>query len=302
MAARIIFNGQEYDSPEAMPQAVRTAYQEALAKLEDADQNGVADIHERGETENVIMIQESSIRVNGREFKDVDSMPAPVRALYAYAMRQAEANQQGLREISTTGDSGPGARAGSLPAHPDEDFLRAIDRTEHALNRGLLILMGVAVGGIIVGGGWMVWQLDAGFRRQGGGGFYIGRGFLVAVVLTGIVGIGIAIWLMLKKQESPETSAPRDSAPDAQTTPAQAHRNEGFLRALDTSEHALARVLQILLGVGAGGVVAGGVWMISHMDASSQSQAGGLFVGIGVLVALACIAGIYISLEMRLKK
>ncbi len=162
--------------------------------------------------------------------------------------------------------------------------------------------MGVAVGGIIVGGGWMVWQLEAGFRRQGGGGFYIGRGFLVAVVLTGIAGIGIAIWLMLKKQKSPETSAPRDSAPDAQTTPAQAHRNEGFLRALDTSEHALARVLQILLGVGAGGVVAGGVWMISHMDASSQSQAGGLFVGIGVLVALACIAGMYISLEMRLKK
>ena len=301
MATRLIFNGQEYDSAEAMPQAVRAAYEAALAKLEDADQNGVADILERGETGNVIMIQDSSIRVNGREFKDVTSMPALVRALYEYAMRQAEANQQGLREISTTGDSGPGARAGSLRAHPYEDFLRAINRTEHALNRGLLILMGVAVGGIIVGGGWMVWQLDAGFRSQGGG-FYIPREFLVAVVLTGIAGIGIAFWMMLKQQGSPVTSAPGDSAPDAQTTPPQAHRNEGLRRALDTSEHALARVLQILLGVGAGGVVAGGAWMISHMDASSRSQAGGLFVGIGVLVALACIAGMYISLEMRLKK
>jgi hypothetical protein len=38
------------------------------------------------------------------------------------------------------------------------------------------------------------------------------------------------------------------------------------------------------------------------MDASSRSQAGDIFVGIGVLVALACIAGMYISIEMRLKK
>jgi hypothetical protein len=42
--------------------------------------------------------------------------------------------------------------------------------------------------------------------------------------------------------------------------------------------------------------------MISHMDASSRSQAGDIFVGIGVLMALACIAGMYISIEMRLKK
>ena len=48
MATRIIFNGQEYASTEAMAQAVRTAYQEALAKLE-ANQNGVPDILERGE-------------------------------------------------------------------------------------------------------------------------------------------------------------------------------------------------------------------------------------------------------------
>jgi hypothetical protein len=42
--------------------------------------------------------------------------------------------------------------------------------------------------------------------------------------------------------------------------------------------------------------------MISHMDASSRSQAGDMFVVIGVLVALGCIAGMYISIAMRLKK
>jgi TRAP-type C4-dicarboxylate transport system permease small subunit len=217
MTTRIIFNGQEYASTEAMPQAVRTAYQEALAK------------------------------------------------------------------------------------HPNQDFPRALDRTAPTLALVLLVVLAVATGAAVVVGGWMIWQIDADLRSQGGG-FYIGRGFLALVLLTAITGISIAVWMTLKRHRSPETSAPEGSAPDAQTKPPQAHGNEGFLRALDTTEHTLVRVLQILLGVAAGGVVAGGVWMISHMDASSRSQAGGIFVGIGVLVALGCIAGMYFSMEMRLKK
>jgi NADH:ubiquinone oxidoreductase subunit 6 (subunit J) len=232
MTNRIIFNGREYASTEAMPQAVRTAYQEARAKLEDVDRNGV---------------------------------PGPPRA------------------------------------HHDQNFPRSLDRTDPALAPVLLVVLAVITGAAIVVGGWMIWQLDADLRSQGGG-FYVGRGRLALVVLTGIAGISIAIWMMLKKHGSPPTIAAEGSAPDAQTTPSQLHRNEGFLRALDTTEHTLARVLQILLGVAAGGVIAAGVWMISHMDASSRSQAGGIFVGIGVLVALGCIAGIYISMEMRLKR
>jgi hypothetical protein len=183
-----MFNGQEYLSTEAMPQAVRTAYQEALAKLENADRNGVP---------------------------------------------------------------------GSPRAHPNQDFLRALDRTESTPAPVLLVVLAVATGAAIVVGGWMLWQLDADLRSQGGG-FYVGRGLLALVVLTAIAGILIAIRMTLKRHGSPETSAPKGSAPDAQTTPSQAQGNEGFLRALDTTEHTLARVLQILLGVAAGGVVAGG--------------------------------------------
>ena len=230
MTTRIIFNGQEYASTEAMPQAVRTAYQETLAKLEDAE-----------------------------------------------------------------------ARVASPRAHANQDFLQVLDRTAPTLALLLLVVLAVATGVAVVVGGWMIWQIDADLRSQGGG-FYIGRGFLALVLLTAIAGISIAVWMTLKKHRSPETTVPQSSAPDAQTTPPQAQGNEGFLRALDTTEHTLVRVLQILLGVAAGGVVAGGVWMISHMDASSRSQAGDIFVGIGVLVALGFIAGMYISLEMRLKK
>lgn len=188
-----------------------------------------------------------------------------------------------------------------LPGAHSEDFLRAHYEARHAAARMLPILLGLVAGGMLTAGVWMVWQLDASLRSQGGG-FYIGRGLLVAVTLTTLAGIGIAIWMMLKKQGSPETSAPGGSASEAQATPSEAHPNAGVLRALDTAVHTVARVLQLLLGGAAGVVVAVGVWMISHMDASSRGQAGDIFVGIGVLVALACIAGMYISLEMRLKK
>ena len=257
------------------------------------------DILERGEMGNVIRIQQSSITVNGREFKNVASMPGPLRVLYEYALRQAEGAQHGLSK-TVAGNSGSVARA-VLPRAHSADFLRAHSRAKHTAARVLPILLGLVAAGIMAAGVWMVWHLDASFRRQGGD-FSVGPGLLVAVALTGIAGIGIAITMMLKKQGSPETSAPGGSAPDAQTIPSRAHRNEALLRTLDTAEHTLARVLQILLGVAAGGVVAGGVWMISHMDASSRSQAGDIFVGIGVLMALACIAGMYISIEMRLKK
>ena len=256
MTTRIIFNGQEYASTEAMPKAVRTAYQEALAKLEDAN-------------------------------------------LYEYGLRQAEGAQHGLLK-TVAGVSGTVARA-LLPREHSEDFLRAHYRAKHTAARVLPILLGLAAAGIMAAGVWMVWHLDASLRRQGGN-FNVGPGLLVVVALTGIAGICIAITLMLKKQGSPQTNAPGGSAPDAQATPPQAHSNEALLRALDTTEHTLARVLQILLGVAAGGVVAGGMWMFSHMDASSRSQAGDIFVGIGVLMALACIAGMYISIELRLKK
>jgi hypothetical protein len=285
MTTRIIFNGQEYASSEAMPEAVRTAHREALARLKDADQDGVPDLVERGKTGNVIRIQDSSITVNGREFQNVASMPWPFRMLYEYALRRAEGAQRGAL----------------LPRGHSEDFLRAHHRAKLSAARVLPILLGLATGGILLAGVWMVWHLDASLRSQGGS-FHVGPGLLMAVALTTIAGIGVAVWMMLKKQRSPETRAPAGSGPDARISPSSADRNAPLLRALDTTEHALARVLQILLGVAAGGLVAGGVWMISHMDASSRSQAGDIFVVIGVLVALACIAGIYISIEMRLKK
>ena len=47
MSTRIVFNGQEYPSLEAMPADVRTAYEEVLTRLrEDKNQNGIPDVFE----------------------------------------------------------------------------------------------------------------------------------------------------------------------------------------------------------------------------------------------------------------
>jgi hypothetical protein len=268
MTIRIIFNGQEYPSTEAMPEAVRTAYQEALSKLKATSLNGVPDILERGETPNVITIGSSSITVNGREFKNLDS--------------------------------GRLARLLSPRTH-SADFLRAHHQAQQSAARVLPIVLALVFGVMMPAGIWLIWQLDARLHSQEGG-FHIGSGLLVTVALTAMAGIAIAVWVMLKKQGTAGTRASGGSTTEAQTTQAQGQGNEGFLRTLDATEHTLARMLQILLGIAAGGLVAGGVWMLSHMDRSSRSQAGDIFVVIGLVVALAWIARVYISIEMRLKK
>ena len=121
----------------------------------------------------------------------------------------------------------------------------------------------------------MAWRMNP--TQAAPGDLVVGRGFLLLVAITTIAGIALAVWMMLRK-------------------------GTGVPVAFDAIEQVLGRVLQIILGVAAGGVVAGAAWMISHMDAGSRSQGGNLFVTIGAVVALACLAGMYVSVERRLKK
>lgn len=111
MGTRIIFNGQEYSSSEAMPPSVRQTYEQALAQLTDADQNGIPDILERGAAAgNVIGIQHTSITINGRTFNSVDEMPLEVRRIYEEAIAHVDANRNGVPdavESSVTGATTP---------------------------------------------------------------------------------------------------------------------------------------------------------------------------------------------------
>jgi hypothetical protein len=197
MTTRIMFNGQEYASAEAMPEDVRKVYQQALAQLADADHNGIPDVLERGGAGNVIGIQNSSITVNGKTYGSVGEMPALVRFIYDQAMGQLDPDRAGA--LGGLGAPyAPDAPEGSVPKLNGEPapaaaapFMRALDQTESVLSTVLVIVLAAAAGAVIVFGSWMITHMDASSRSQGGA-IYVGFGMMV--VLAAIAGQFINLW------------------------------------------------------------------------------------------------------------
>jgi hypothetical protein len=160
MSTRIIFNGQEYAGPEAMPDEVRRAYEAALARLTaDSDKNGVPDVLEGAQP--ATGVPQVSVVVNGRQV-DVADLPAPARSLLRYAV---------------------GFLAGAAPRadpSPNPTFMRTLDSIQDKLGAVLQILSVVVAGGVIVVGTWMIRHMDASSRSQGGA-VYVGIAMTVAV-------------------------------------------------------------------------------------------------------------------------
>ena len=92
MSTRIVFNGQAYDSLEAMPPDVRAKYQTVLDALGAADRGkleaalGAGSLAGPGIRINTTV--RTRIRVNGKDYDSVDAMPADVRAVYERALGQ----------------------------------------------------------------------------------------------------------------------------------------------------------------------------------------------------------------------
>jgi hypothetical protein len=95
MTTRIIFNGQEYPSTEAMPEDVRNAYLQALTMLRDADANGMPDVLEAGSAHTVIGVQQSSVTFNGRTLNSIGALPVWLRRLVHSATGQESAGSTG---------------------------------------------------------------------------------------------------------------------------------------------------------------------------------------------------------------
>jgi hypothetical protein len=95
--------------------------------------------------------------------------------------------------------------------------------------------------------------------------------------------------------------APERSLPGVNSEPG-AIPNERFTRVLDRSEKALSTVLVVILSAAAGAVIVFGSWMITHMDASSRSQGGVLYVGVAMVLLLGVIGGQLISAWSRARK
>jgi hypothetical protein len=106
MTTRIIFNGQDYASTEAMPENVRNAYLEALTMLRDADVNGIPDVLEAGSAHTVIGVQQSSVTFNGRTLTSAGELPAWLRRLVHSATGQGSASSTGEPEPPGTDPDG----------------------------------------------------------------------------------------------------------------------------------------------------------------------------------------------------
>jgi hypothetical protein len=158
MTTRIIFNGQEYDSPEAMPADVRKAYQELLDQLQDRDKDGIPDILQGRGAGNVLGIQQTSVTFNGRTLDDVRGLPAPVRRLIENAM---------------------GHSKGTAPdeMHGDEPLVRTLETTSRAAG-GLLGVMLAFLAGFT-----LMFSVGLMFAIGGGRSHLAGRLYVAIIAL-----------------------------------------------------------------------------------------------------------------------
>jgi hypothetical protein len=96
VSLKIVFNGAEYDSVEAMPPDVRAQYNEVLESLKKTGGDEVLSALQRVSSgtaglSETIMTTHREIVVNGRKYGSVGEMPPDVRRLYEKALGQAGA-------------------------------------------------------------------------------------------------------------------------------------------------------------------------------------------------------------------
>ncbi|MDQ3209445.1 MAG: hypothetical protein M3Q37_12685 [Gemmatimonadota bacterium] len=133
MATRIIFNGQEYDSPEAMPPDVRKAYQVMLDQFQDRDKDGIPDVLQGGSAgKNVLGMLQTSVTFNGRTLEGM-GLPAPVRRLIGNVIAH-------------------GISKGTAPAEPhgNEPLVRALDTASRATGGPFGMLLAFVAGCILI--------------------------------------------------------------------------------------------------------------------------------------------------------
>src|SRR2546426_12685731 len=92
---RITINGQQYDSPEAMPPDVRRTYEEAMRmvapSLASGQSGGSTQVFtgRAGQHIGASVVVNKVITVNNRTYGSVDDLPPNVRQLYEDALKGA---------------------------------------------------------------------------------------------------------------------------------------------------------------------------------------------------------------------
>ena len=148
MPTRIIFNGREYDGPEAMPEDVRRAYQEMLDQLQDKDKDGIPDVLQGRSAGNVLGVMQTSVTYNGRTLEGV---PEPMRRLLENVL-------------------GHGASRSTAPTelHGNEPLVRTLETTSRATERLLGVLLAFVAGFVLIFGVGLMFAIGGGREHLAG--------------------------------------------------------------------------------------------------------------------------------------
>ena len=97
MSPKIVFNGQEYDGVESMPEEARRQYEAALNAL-SAEERGKLEAAEHGAHVKLNVNVKRTYKIGGKEYDSLDAMPADVRAQF----EQAVASNPALRDTASS--------------------------------------------------------------------------------------------------------------------------------------------------------------------------------------------------------
>jgi hypothetical protein len=146
--AKINFNGQEYDSPEAMPAEVRQLYQMMTNMLADENQDGMPDIFAGSGNIKSTVFQTTQFIVDGKAYSSLDEMPAEMRQKYQQSLGQLDANRNGIPDLLENSPFGtvaqPTPSAALAAAQPFQEPKVTVIGAGLPVNRGTL-LIGAAV-------------------------------------------------------------------------------------------------------------------------------------------------------------
>ena len=104
MSLKIVFNGKEYDSVDAMPPDVRKEYEVALETLRKSGGEEILSVLQRdmGVSGTHIKATYHEIVVDGKKYDSVGAMPPDVRRNYEQAMARVAPSGTAVRPSATS--------------------------------------------------------------------------------------------------------------------------------------------------------------------------------------------------------
>ena len=146
---KITINGQQYDSPEAMPPDVRRLYEEAMRTLGPSlasGQSGGSTQAFTGQTGRIgaSVVVNRIITVNNRTYGSVDELPPEVRQLYDDAIKGAAPHPKTSLHVSVN-MTGPQVKTLDASSTPTTPIPFPIEPSSNSGLRNLPVSLGILV-------------------------------------------------------------------------------------------------------------------------------------------------------------